>query len=166
MRPLKILFLGAMAVGKSSLIRRVTKGEFDGDYKSTLGVQLSEIELELEGGRQKAILWDTDGEVEAAIFQSPYVKGMDAALIVCDASRPETGQVLIDIADAMQDEMPGRPFLGVINKTDIAAPSDQLRDAIEAACDYSAMTSALTGAGCDAALRDLVQLTIDRMDDL
>lgn len=165
-RPFKILFLGAMAVGKSSLIRRMTLGTFSTDYKSTLGVQLHEIEVTGSFGPQKAVLWDTDGEAEEAIVDSPYARGADAALIVCDAARPETARTLLDIADAFEERLPGRPFMGVVNKIDLVPPDHDLIARIEAACDVVALTSALTGQGCEDALKALVALTVDRMDDL
>lgn len=164
-RTLKILFLGSMAVGKTSLIRRITKGGFESDYKSTLGVQLHEVEIHAAGGAQKVILWDTDGEAETAIVTSPYARGADAAMLVCDASRPETGQTLLALADAMMDALPGRPFLGVINKVDLKQPDPGMTAEIEQECDLTAQTSAKTGEGCDDAIMALVELVLQRMDN-
>lgn len=157
-KPLKILFLGAMAVGKSSIIKRLTVGEFDGDYKSTLGVQLHEVSWPVDGKLRPAVLWDTDGDAEAGIVSSPYARGADGALLVCDVERPNTADTLIELAEAMQDYLPGRPYIGVINKTDLMEPSQTLLDRLEDECDFIAKTSALDGRGVQDALTSLIRL--------
>lgn len=157
-KPLKILFLGAMAVGKSSIIKRLTSGEFDGEYKSTLGVQLHEISWPVDGDVQQAVLWDTDGDAEASIVSSPYARGVDGALLVCDVERPNTAEIVIELAEAMQDLLPGRPFIGVINKTDLRTPTPELLEQLEDECDYTAQTSALDGRGIQDALTSLIKL--------
>lgn len=163
---LKILFLGAMAVGKTSLIRRMVSDAFDADYKSTLGVQLHELEVDTPDGQQKVVLWDTDGEGGLAILDSPFAIGADAAILVSDASRPETLETLLDLADAMEDTLPGRPYLGVCNKADLIRPSDAVMDKLTDYCDLAAATSALTGDGVEEALLRLVlQVRARKGDD-
>ncbi|MGB7432672.1 MAG: Rab family GTPase [Ahrensia sp.] len=157
-KPLKILFLGAMAVGKSSIIKRLTVGEFDGDYKSTLGVQLHELSWPVDGKPRQIVLWDTDGDAEAGIVSSPYARGADAAMLVCDVERPRTAETLIELAEAMQDYLPGRPYIGVINKTDLKQPSHDMVERVEDECDYISLTSALDGRGLQDALTSLIRL--------
>ncbi|MEN0087444.1 MAG: Rab family GTPase [Pseudomonadota bacterium] len=163
--PQKILFLGAMAVGKSSLIRRLISGEFDADYKSTLGVKLHELNLNTGQGPQKVMLWDTDGEAGSAILNSPYAIGADAAILVSDVSRPETLNVLFDLADAMEEALPGRPYLGVCNKTDLASVPDSTMAQLSEYCDLTAATSAVTGHGVEDALYRMVSLVAARKRD-
>ena len=164
-RPLKILFLGAMAVGKSSLIQRLTTQSFSADYKSTLGVAIHELTIETSQGPQMIVLWDTDGDAEAAILASPYVRGTDAAMIVCDVTRPETADTLIDIAEGMEDRLPGRPMLGIVNKIDLQEPSTGQLTAVQRNCGRAAITSALSGEGVKEALAELVELCLRRMED-
>ncbi len=161
-RPLKILFLGAMAVGKTSLIVRMTTNTFESNYKSTLGVQLHQHDCLLDGMPLRTVLWDTDGDAATSIFSSPYIRGTDAAMLVCDTQRLETVKNLIELADAMQEILPGRPFLGVMNKTDLVVPSVDIITRIEDACDYTARTSALTGEGISEAFALLVRLCLSR----
>ena len=164
-RPLKILFLGAMAVGKSSLIQRLTTQSFSADYKSTLGVALHHMTIQTDRGPQPLVLWDTDGDAEAAILASPYMRGADAAMIVCDVTRPETAETLCDIAEGMEDRLPGRPILGVVNKIDLQAPSAEQLTRVQRNCGRAATTSALSGDGVAEALAEVVGLCLRRMED-
>ena len=156
-RALKILFLGAMAVGKSSLIRRYVSGSFSADYKSTLGVQLHEVVIPVPNGARRAVLWDTDGDAGASIVSSPFARGADAALIVCDVQRLSTVDIALELAEAMQDILPGRPYVAAINKVDLGRPSEALRARLADECDTIVETSAADGTGIGEALATLVQ---------
>ena len=164
-RPLKILFLGAMAVGKSSLIQRLTTDTFSSNYKSTLGVALHEMNIQTALGSCSLVLWDTDGEAEDSIFASPYVRGADAAMIVCDLNRPETLDILEGLADGMEDRLPGRPVLGVINKTDLGRPTEQFVSTVTKACGRCVLTSALSGDGVANAMTEIVELCLRRLQE-
>lgn len=157
-RPLKILFLGALAVGKTSLIRRLVTGGFGSDYKSTLGVQIHQLRTQTEDRIYDLMLWDTDGDVDEAIFRSPYIRGADGAVIACDIKRPATGDTLLRLAYAMETSLPGRPSVGVVNKIDLGSPDATFLNDISAVCDFTALTSALSGAGVENALHGLVHL--------
>ena len=111
------------------------------------------------------MLWDTDGDAEAAILASPYMRGADAAMIVCDVTRPETAETLIDIAEGMEDRLPGRPILGVINKIDLEEPSVEQLTTVHRNCGRAATTSALSGDGVTEALTKVVELCLRRMEN-
>ena len=57
----KICALGAVAVGKTSLLRRFVHGIFSDDYQSTIGVKIDTKKLETEHGVVQLVLWDLDG---------------------------------------------------------------------------------------------------------
>ena len=86
----KVMLLGDIGVGKSSLARRLVFDRFEADYKSTIGVDILTHDLALAGGPLRLILWDTDGDFGAGIFESVYLSGASGAVIVADASRPAT----------------------------------------------------------------------------
>jgi GTPase SAR1 family protein len=161
----KVLFLGAMAVGKTSVIRRQVEGTFDADYRSTLGVQLHEVRLSNIDGPPDAVFWDTDGDAETAILSSPYARGASAAVLVCDASRPETISVLVKLAEAFADFFPGRPAIAFINKVDLVTPDDAVRRGLQSLVDDVVPTSALDGRGVGAGFALLSQMLKNRTND-
>jgi Ras-related protein Rab-22 len=144
----KIMLLGEIGVGKSSLARRFVFDKFEADYKSTIGVDILTHDVSLADGQVlRLVLWDTDGDFGARIFETVYVKGASGALIVSDATRPATLARAARLAAQFGDAFPGRPVRIIVNKTDLA---DMEADAFAGAGlgkDAVARTSALTGEG-------------------
>ncbi len=87
-RAFKFLLLGSLAVGKSSIARRLAFDTFDSDYKSTIGVQLHKLTVDVAGVHVSVEMWDTDGDLAADTLSSVYARGASGALIVCDTQRP------------------------------------------------------------------------------
>jgi small GTP-binding protein len=82
----KIVLLGEFAVGKSSIMRRLTNEAFLQTTTATVGVdfvkkQLDEVEL---------VIWDTAGQERFRALTTSYIRQASIALLVYDASRPET----------------------------------------------------------------------------
>ncbi len=115
----KIMLLGEIGVGKSSLVRRLVHDRFDESYSATIGVEITRYELRGAGHDLDLILWDTDGNFGDAIFRHSYVKGAAAALLVGDATRPATLAALPRLARGLDDALPGRFARLVVNKIDL-----------------------------------------------
>ena len=59
----KIVLLGDSGVGKSNLVFRFTKNEFNKDSKSTIGVEFATQTVQIEDNKLvKAQIWDTAGQ--------------------------------------------------------------------------------------------------------
>ncbi len=58
----KVVFCGDAAVGKTTLIMRLCKGEFMPSINSTLGVDFQNKQLDVDGKRIAIQLWDTAGQ--------------------------------------------------------------------------------------------------------
>lgn len=124
----KLMLLGDMGVGKTSLAKRLVFDAFDASYKPTIGVDIYRfaVMVPAEGGGVEPvelIIWDTDGDFGDSIFRHIYVQGASAALIVADASRRPTQESAARLAEGFEEAMPGRPFAVVINKVDLV-PED------------------------------------------
>lgn len=162
MRVKKILLAGSAAVGKTSLSRRLKFGSFDNDYKSTIGVQLHELQVELDEGVLPIVLWDTDGNFGEAIFDAVYAKGSAGAVLVCDVTRPDTVVNMLNIARKFSEVFPGRPSICVINKIDLLEPSELMLKEISEHTDHVALCSAKLGDGVHEALEELAQQIVKR----
>jgi len=162
MRVKKVLLAGSAAVGKTSLSRRLKFGSFDTDYKSTIGVQLHELQVETKDCVVPLVLWDTDGNFGEAIFDSVYAKGSAAAILVCDVTRPETVHNMLSIAKKFADSFPGRPSVCVINKIDLLEPSPMLLEELANHTDYIAQCSAKHGTGVQETITDLAERIVTR----
>lgn len=119
----KVMLLGDIGVGKSSVVQRLIFDRFDFNYKPTIGVDVYRYEIaDVAGGDgMSLIIWDTDGNFGEAIFRHVYMKEASAAVILADASRPQTVQTMARLAEGFGTAMPGRYVGLVFNKIDLVS---------------------------------------------
>ncbi|KAL7124574.1 hypothetical protein ABFS83_14G057800 [Erythranthe nasuta] len=86
----KIVVIGDSAVGKSNLLSRFARDEFDHNSKATIGVEFQTQVLELDGKEVKAQVWDTAGQERFRAVTSAYYRGAVGALVVYDITRNTT----------------------------------------------------------------------------
>lgn len=86
----KIVLIGDSAVGKSNLLSRFARNEFDTNTKATIGVEFQTQAVEIEGKEVKAQIWDTAGQERFRAVTSAYYRGAVGALVVYDISRKAT----------------------------------------------------------------------------
>ena len=146
----KVMLLGDIGVGKSSLARRLVFDRFESEYKTTLGVDVLTHDVDLgQAGveaKLRLILWDTDGDFGVRIFETVYVRGASGAIIVADASRPGTLVKMAHLAQGFSERFPGRPVQNVVNKIDLMRPGQSI-EAGDADLGEALFSSALTGEG-------------------
>ena len=86
----KVVLIGDSAVGKSNLLSRYARNEFNNNSKATIGVEFQTQSMEIEGKEVKAQIWDTAGQERFRAVTSAYYRGAVGALIVYDISRRQT----------------------------------------------------------------------------
>ncbi|KAL6576798.1 Ras-related protein RABA5b [Orobanche minor] len=86
----KIVVIGDSAVGKSNLLSRFARDEFDHNSKATIGVEFQTQVMEVDGKEVKAQVWDTAGQERFRAVTSAYYRGAVGALVVYDISRKGT----------------------------------------------------------------------------
>jgi Ras-related protein Rab-5C len=145
----KIMLLGEIGVGKSSIARRLVFDRFEGDYKPTIGVDVYSYDVEPgPAGPQppiKFIIWDTDGNFGEAVLSHVYIKEAAAALIVGDVTRRSTLQRMVELGNGFMDAMPGRYCAFLINKCDIENAAAELPPELLKSSIPMLRTSAKTG---------------------
>lgn len=83
----KIVLLGDSGVGKSNLVFRFTKNEFNKDSKSTIGVEFATKTVQIDDNKLvKAQIWDTAGQERYRSIASSYYRGAVGALLVYDVT--------------------------------------------------------------------------------
>eukprot|EP00252_Welwitschia_mirabilis_P016213 TRINITY_DN35791_c0_g1_i1.p1 TRINITY_DN35791_c0_g1~~TRINITY_DN35791_c0_g1_i1.p1 ORF type:complete len:215 (-),score=28.27 TRINITY_DN35791_c0_g1_i1:155-799(-) len=83
----KIVVIGDSAVGKSNLLSRYARNEFNPNSKATIGVEFQTQVMEIDGREIKAQIWDTAGQERFRAVTSAYYRGAVGALIVYDITR-------------------------------------------------------------------------------
>ena len=86
----KVVLIGDSGVGKSNLLSRFTRNEFNLESKSTIGVEFATKSIVAEGKTIKAQIWDTAGQERYRAITSAYYRGAVGALLVYDISKHVT----------------------------------------------------------------------------
>jgi len=78
----KITVIGDGRVGKTSLIKKFTKGSFQKDYIKTIGAQFSNYKQDIDNDRCELVFWDIAGQDEFHFLRPSFYKNSSAAIIV------------------------------------------------------------------------------------
>jgi small GTP-binding protein len=165
----KIMLLGDIGVGKTSLVRRLVFDRFETNYKVTINVDIYKYEIDQAGPNadqlQELVIWDIDGNMADSIFrQQNYVSGASAALIIGDITRRQSLETMLRLANLCREKMPGRHVAFILNKTDLIEPdaSLELPDEFASSTHTITRTSAKTGANVQEAFRDAATAILRR----
>ena len=81
----KIVLIGNISVGKSSIIKRFTKNEFNEEYTCTIGTELSQKSLLVNQNKILELsIWDTCGQEKYKAVTRQYYRNTQAILLVFD----------------------------------------------------------------------------------
>lgn len=126
MTAFKLMLLGEIGVGKSSIARRLVFDRFESEYKPTIGVDVFRYEVPPpQSGPVTLIVWDTDGNFGDTIFRHIYLKQADGALVIADASRHDTLEAMRTLAKGFLAARPGRYCGLVVNKIDLVSEHEK-----------------------------------------
>jgi small GTP-binding protein len=80
----KIIIIGDSNVGKSNILSRYTKDQFQGNSKATVGVELGTKFVKVEGVGAKLQIWDTAGQEKYRSLAKIFYQNASAAVLVYD----------------------------------------------------------------------------------
>ena len=86
----KMILIGDSSVGKSNILLKYLKNEFDQSSKATVGVEFGTKTVEMNDKKIKIQIWDTAGQERYRSITSAYYKGAKGAFIVYDITRRNT----------------------------------------------------------------------------
>ncbi|CAO3694338.1 unnamed protein product [Rhizopus stolonifer] len=124
----KILVVGDLGTGKTSIIRRYVHNIFSTNYKSTIGVDFALKVIQWESDIIVRLqLWDIAGQERFGNMTRVYYKEALGAIVVYDITRPQTFEGVtkwkkdIDAKVSLPDAWGGGqiPVILLANKTDL-----------------------------------------------
>ena len=86
----KLVFIGDINVGKTSILSRFIYGSYDNSYMPTVGIDFFSKNLFFEDKTIRLILWDTAGEERFRSLIPSYLKNADCIIIVFDITNKES----------------------------------------------------------------------------
>ena len=101
--PYKVILTGHQAVGKSSLIHRITDGNFVEEYSTTIGVDFKTVSISLNDRVVQLQIWDTAGQEKFRGLTNSYFRNCQACICVYDVTEPHTLDYAQSYIDSAQD---------------------------------------------------------------
>ena len=86
----KLILIEDSCVGKSNILLKYLKNQFNENSKTTIGVEFGTKNIIINNKRIKIQIWDTAGQERYRSITSAYYKGAKGALIVYDITRKNT----------------------------------------------------------------------------
>lgn len=122
---IKILVIGNSFSGKTSIVNRFVKNEYDPNYKATVACDFSLKVLKIEDNEIRLQLWDLVGQdYRVGGINKLFCRGSSGALVVADITNQDSLQNTIswkeqvDTHVALPNGSP-IPMILVVNKYDL-----------------------------------------------
>nr|CAD7590027.1 unnamed protein product [Timema genevievae] len=128
----KVVLIGDSGVGKSNLLSRFTRNEFNLESKSTIGVEFATRSIQVDGKTIKAQIWDTAGQERYRAITSAYYRGAVGALLVYDIAKHLTYENVERWLRELRDHADQNIVIMLVgNKSDLrhlrAVPTDEAK---------------------------------------
>ncbi|KAJ1655268.1 Rab GTPase ypt31 [Dispira simplex] len=129
----KVVLIGDSGVGKSNLLSRFTRNEFNLDSKSTIGVEFATRSIEVDSKTIKAQIWDTAGQERYRAITSAYYRGAVGALLVYDIAKHLTYENVTRWLKELRDHADSNIVIMLVgNKSDLrhlrAVPMEEAKN--------------------------------------
>ncbi|MHA2399964.1 MAG: GTP-binding protein [Promethearchaeota archaeon] len=161
----KITVVGDGKVGKTSLIKKFTKGVFQKDYVKTIGAQFCFHEKHINGDKIRSLFWDIAGQDSFHFLRSSFFRNSRAAIIVYSLEENELGRESLNHIEAWYNEITQFKEITHVfvfgNKIDLMDEERLDNSKIEEIIKKMKIsgyykTSAKTGKGVDEAFNDII----------
>ena len=164
----KVLVIGDVGVGKTSMVNRIVYNTFSEKYKATIGCEFGLKILEINGESVRIQLWDLAGQDRLGGISRLYCRDANGAIVVNDVTRDGNLKQAcawknsVDENVCMADGTP-IPMVLCANKADLLSPESNINKdsiqgfALENKFVAGFLTSSKTGENTNEALLKLVE---------
>eukprot|EP00127_Corallochytrium_limacisporum_P005530 Clim_evm47s207 gene=Clim_evmTU47s207 len=157
----KVVLIGDSGVGKSNLLSRFTRNEFNLESKSTIGVEFATRSIQIEGKTVKAQIWDTAGQERYRAITSAYYRGAVGALLVYDIAKHQTYENVERWLKELRDHAEESIVIMLVgNKSDLrhlrAVPTEEAKGFAEKQTLSFIETSALDATNVEEAFENIL----------
>jgi len=162
----KITVIGDGMVGKTSLIKKFTKGSFKQDYIKTIGAQFFVFDQEFNENKIKLLIWDIAGQANFNFIRTSFYNKSDAVIIVYSLEDNDLGKNsfnhIVDWYTDISKYCDEIPVVIFANKVDLIDQNNLDDSKIQNLIDkYQFLglykTSAKTGKGVNKAFNDIIK---------
>jgi small GTP-binding protein len=167
---LKYIIIGDAAVGKSNLLIRYSQGEFNEEYRITIGVEFGVKTEDIDGKKFRIQIWDTAGQENFRSIVKGYYQNSACAIVTYDiTSRKSFSNVKSWIEECKNLSSKNVLIVLVGNKTDLSNQREVETDEGRELADQNGIlffeTSAKTGENVDEVFKQSVIKISKRLDE-
>ncbi|CAE6485658.1 unnamed protein product [Rhizoctonia solani] len=157
----KVVLIGDSGVGKSNLLSRFTRNEYNVESKSTIGVEFATRSINVDGKTVKAQIWDTAGQERYRAITSAYYRGAVGALLVYDISKHATYVNVTRWLKELRDHADSNIVIMLVgNKSDLkhlrAVPTEEAKALAVENGLFFIETSAMDASNVEAAFQNIL----------
>jgi len=157
----KVVLIGDSGVGKSNLLSRFTRNEFNLETKSTIGVEFATRSIQADGKTIKAQIWDTAGQERYRAITSAYYRGAVGALLVYDIAKNVTFKNVERWLAELRENAAGNIVIMLVgNKSDLRhlreVPTETAKEFSEKNSLLFIETSALDSSNVEQAFQNIL----------
>lgn len=118
----KLVLLGDMGVGKSSIALRFVRGEFTENSEPTIGAAFLTQTVNISNVSIKFDIWDTAGQERYHSLAPMYYRGAQAAVVVYDITNSKTFQKAVNWIKELKQQANSQIIMVLTgNKADMAS---------------------------------------------
>ena len=166
---LKIVVVGASAVGKSSIVQRLVQGTFTEDGSTTCGADFYTYQCPIENDTVKLQIWDTAGQERFRSISKSYFRNAVGAILVYDITNMNSFEQLTDWLNDLQNLcLPNAYIILVGNKADLEQQRQVGAQQVKEFADRHKLetieTSALNGKGVMEAFTRLAMEVVAKVN--
>ena len=166
---IKVILVGEVATGKTSLINTSIGLEFKDKLESTQSSSIMQKKIIINEQTYTINLWDTIGQEQYRSLTKIFMKGAKIVIFVYDITRKETFEQLDFWFENTKEVLGNKPILGIVgNKSDLYIKEDVKEEVAEEYAKKKGvpfrLTSAKTPKNFSDFLEELVKKYIEKME--
>ena len=158
----KFIIVGDSSVGKSNILLRFSRNEFDSGHQATLGIEFANKHVIYNNVDYLVQMWDTAGQENFRSVTRAYYKASAVAMVVYDITKEETFSHIQTWIKDCKDLAPSTVLIALIgNKSDLEEQRVITKERGENLARENNMmffeTSALNGNGIENAFKKCIE---------
>ncbi len=171
----KISIIGDGGVGKTSLIKKFTKGTFEKDYNQTIGAQFTIYDMEIDGDLINLIFWDIAGQDDFKFLHPLFYRESRGCIIVFSLEENDLGEESFNHIENWHNELKKYcsdiPVVLFANKVDLIEEANLIKTNIQEVIKERNflgyfLTSAKMGKGVHEAFKAIIEKLYYKYKDL
>jgi len=167
---MKVIVIGDGGVGKTSLLRKYVKKQFEYKYLPTVGVNISKQPMKYLNKDINLMFWDIAGQPQFHLLHKVYYNGANAAILMFDLTNsPSFFNIKNWYNELIKYNLKEIPMILVGNKSDLTKDRKIIEPMVgnmmeQLGIEIYYETSALNGQNVNEVFEKVVEVYLKKMN--